>query len=113
MRKLALLLLLVCGCGDKKASKHRTEEIKVSRALEQQTEDADLRFTAVAHGYFNGGFENHKREIFIVTDNETGKKYLTITGAGVTELWEETETNVTIDHEGNPHVETETVTVED
>jgi len=49
-------------------------------------EAAPQRFKASTHGYFFGGFNENRREIFIVTDTKTGREYLSITGCGVTEL---------------------------
>ena len=48
------------------------------------------QFSAEFKGEFSGGFQNHVRQIFVLTDGQTGRKYLTITGCGVTELYRET-----------------------
>jgi hypothetical protein len=51
-----------------------------------QVAEAGKRFVAEFHGEFFGGFQNNKRDIFIVRDNQTGQSYLAITGCGVSEL---------------------------
>lgn len=99
------------GCGDRSPAKPRTEQLDVARAIEKQVEEGPLRFTVEANGFFHGGYENHKREIFVITDRRTGKEYLAITGAGVTELWteEETHTRLVPDGQGGVTVQTETI----
>lgn len=104
MKRLMLLLLVfVGGC----LPEEQNEKLPVARAAKNQVEKGPLRFTVEAQGYFEGGYGGHKREIFIVTDRETGKQYLSITGAGVTELW--TETTMKTDSKGNTSLSTETV----
>lgn len=65
------------------------------------------RFKIESHGSFQGGYGNHEREIFILKDIKTNKEYLVITGAGATELWQETTTK--IDANNNPTTETTTI----
>ena len=44
------------------------------------------RFKLKSEGIFQAGYNNHEREIIIVTDTQTKKQYLFITGCGGTEL---------------------------
>jgi uncharacterized protein YcfL len=76
MKKLILLILLsflLISCEG---------EIPVSKT------NTSKRFSVESQGGFNAGYSNHEREILIITDTETGKKYLGITGVGVTEMFQ-------------------------
>lgn len=55
------------------------------------------RFSFEYHGRFEGGYGGHRHDIMVITDTKTGRKYLSITGAGTTELSDEKQgrTNVT------------------
>lgn len=44
------------------------------------------RFKLKSEGIFQAGYNNHEREIIVVTDTQTKKQYLFITGCGGTEL---------------------------
>ncbi len=77
----AILMLALAGCRD-------VEEIEVQSPGEKNT---STRFTAESQGAFKAGYGDHTREILLITDTRTGKKYLAVTGCGVTELWQETE----------------------
>lgn len=65
--------------------------VEVYGVPRQQTEGA--RFVVERHGMFRAGFDNNNREILIITDTETKKKYLGITGVGVTEMRTESDGN--------------------
>ena len=62
------------------------DQIGVHRPAEQT---ATKRFTAEYQGKFNAGYGSHERAILVITDTTTGRKYLAITGCGVTELFTE------------------------
>lgn len=69
------------------------------------------RFKVESHGKFESNMR--EREILIITDLDTGKSYLGITGVGISELVTKTETSVTIDAKGHPQVHTTTTTGEE
>lgn len=60
--------------------------VPVANKAAPTPETQPKRFSAEFHGEFFGGFQNHVRQIFILTDNQTGYKYLAVTGCGVSEL---------------------------
>lgn len=66
-------------------------KVNVMDRMELKAEVSSKRFTAEFYGEFNGGFQNHVRQIFIVTDTlaSPSRQYLAITGCGVTELFTE------------------------
>lgn len=66
------------------------------------------RFTVTKHGKFDAGFGNNTREIVIITDTQTKRTYLGVTGVGVTEMRSESTTST--DMEGN--ITTDTTTTE-
>ena len=79
-----------------KAARDRAEavqaearRIEVKNAMMPKPEQVAKPFTAEFRGEFNGGFQNHIRQIFVLTDTETGRKYLTVTGCGTCELSQE------------------------
>jgi hypothetical protein len=39
-------------------------------------------------GEFNAGYNSNLRQVFTLTDQQTGYKYLAITGCGVSELYD-------------------------
>ena len=71
--------LAILGC-DKSAEQSPTpaKAVKV---------DGTPRFLVKSHGTFCAGYCGHEREILIVTDTQTKREYLAITGVGVTELF--------------------------
>jgi hypothetical protein len=44
------------------------------------------RFRVESQGWFEAGHEKNLREILVITDTQTNKQYIGITGVGVTEL---------------------------
>jgi hypothetical protein len=84
----ALLAVGVVSCNEQpeQAPDAKREVFDVPK---QQVEGE--RFTVVSHGRFKAGFENNVREILIITDTQTKRAYLGITGVGVTELRTEKE----------------------
>lgn len=80
MKRLAICLtgLLLAGCDIPQQAEVGPRAIPV--------EDT-TRFNVESHGTFNAGYSSHEREILVITDAHTGKKYIGITGVGVTELW--------------------------
>lgn len=78
---------------------------QVAEAVEQLHDTG--RFAVERHGRFRGGYGDHVREIFIITDKRTRKAYLAITGCGVSEIFEESRTSIDVD--GNFHTTSEAV----
>ena len=64
------------------------ENLKYIKTVDKtiQAEASDKRFSAEFHGEFRGGYDNNIRHIFVITDAQTRKQYLAITGCGTTEL---------------------------
>ena len=77
-----------------------------------ELEPGTPRFKVQSHGKFRAGFDNNVREILLITDLDTGKTYLGITGVGISELRSEshTTTSVVPDGQGGLDVRTETTT---
>ena len=101
-RLLELLFLLACGCG----GAHHAAEVVPHQPKQLMVANDTQRFTVMSYGEFRAGFEGNIREIVIVTDTETGHKYIGITGVGITELRSETETTTSVDAEGNIKADT-------
>ena len=57
---------------------------KVARQL--KVEDGQGRFTVESHGKVCAGYREEPHELLIILDQQTGKKYLGITGVGMVEL---------------------------
>jgi len=74
---IAAFLLVFCGC-------YKPDSPKVT--VRPSAELNSSRFSVVSAGWFEAGNERNLREILVITDNETKKTYLGITGVGVTEL---------------------------
>ena len=70
------------------------------------THEGHSRFQVQSQGSFQAGHDNTRRELLIITDTFTAKKYFGITGVGVTEM--RTESTTTVDAEGNATVTYET-----
>lgn len=64
------------------------ENLKAIQTIDRtvQAEASDKRFSAEFHGEFRGGYNDNIRHIFVITDAQTQKQYLAITGCGTTEL---------------------------
>ncbi len=95
---IAAICLAVTSC----------EPDKFEQPVTAPAEGPHQRFQAELQGRFYAGYGNHQRDIMLITDTSTGKKYLAITGVGVTELWEETHV-----HSDGKHTTTTTETVEE
>lgn len=50
------------------------------------SENKTARFMVTSYGRFKAGHNDNDREIMVVTDSETGQKYLFLTGCGGTEM---------------------------
>lgn len=121
MKPLLILLAIgLAGCEPPeqlparlKAEREAQKPIQIHGEQISETEPGIKRFDIKSHGKFRAGFDNGLREILMITDRKTGKEYLGITGVGITELRHETETKTTvsIDPDGNPHVDSEDTTV--
>ncbi len=87
------ILALVClaGCNEKTTE---PDPVVLNRAIVTDVDSLrkdnvgveTKRFTVEHQLYFTGGYNNNQREVFIVTDTQTGIQYLAITGCGTTEL---------------------------
>jgi hypothetical protein len=75
------VVALLHGC-------EQQENLKAIQTVDKtvQAESANKRFSAEFHGEFRGGYNDHIRHIFVITDAQTRKQYLSITGCGTTEL---------------------------
>uniref|UniRef100_A0A6M3IT57 Uncharacterized protein n=1 Tax=viral metagenome TaxID=1070528 RepID=A0A6M3IT57_9ZZZZ len=71
----AALVLVLCGCIG-------TPKIRVNRSKEERP----TGWIIDSQGVFHAGYGRHDREILIIVSPE-GKKYLAITGCGVTEVF--------------------------
>src|SRR3990172_7825846 len=91
----------VTGCGPEIAPDKHVEVYSVPA---QQIEGA--RFKVETAGKFRAGFENNVREILIISDTATGRKYIGVTGAGGTGPRSETEITTSIDADGNVSTDT-------
>lgn len=80
-----VLAALLAGCDDTPV-----EAVPAPAAVINGGDAHTNRFAVQSFGRFNGGYANHSREIFVITDTKTGAEYLTVTGCGTTELWTET-----------------------
>ena len=89
------VLWLCLSCKDESEAPDKT--VSVFGVPKQQVEGA--RFAVERCGSFQAGYGNNVREILIITDSSTGKKYLAITGTGVTELHTEKSNNNTVTKE--------------
>lgn len=103
MKQLLIIALLLTGCNQSTNSQRDVVQNKVSKAIEARSP----RFICTSYGSFHGGYGDHEREIFIITDSKSGKQYLAVTGTGVAEIF--TETTTTTNSEGELEVETTTV----
>jgi hypothetical protein len=89
-KKMKWFVLLACvaglgigaenGCDNPPPDK----KVAVDNVPAQQVEGA--RFDVEQHGTFRAGHENAVRQIIIVTDKETGQKYLGITDCSLVRL---------------------------
>lgn len=69
---LFLFCLLVAGCKDDQPPPATGSGVP---------NNLSPRFQVVSHGSFDAGEHGYSREVLILTDRETGKEYLVITGA--------------------------------
>lgn len=74
---LGILAAIILGARDIKS-----KQIQVTSPVEVSVG----RFKIESQGSFNAGHNNNKREILLITDSETGKRYLAVTGCGVSEM---------------------------
>jgi hypothetical protein len=86
-----------CEVQTKQAEREARKATPVEVEKVTELEPGKSRFTVESHGKFKAGYDNNVREIVVVTDHESGKHYLGITGVGITELRTEKsgDTNVT------------------
>ena len=89
---LPLLFLFLVGCGDDGVP-------RVEKGIPRPVEKTTTRFTVESQCKFDAGYGDNVREVLIVTDTQTGHRYLAITGCGVTELHKETTGKVTVTRE--------------
>lgn len=84
------LSILLIGCEPNPNEGER----EVYAAPARQAEGGTPRFRVETCGRFKAGYENAEREILIITDTYSERKYLGITGVGITELQQEVKTDV-------------------
>lgn len=80
MKKLLLVLsiFVLCGCEKGNINVQKNENVTV--------EVNNQRFSVKSYGKFNAGHNDNIREICIITDSQTKKEYIAVTGCGVTEM---------------------------
>ncbi len=107
--KILILMFMVFlfGCSGGEGKRNSSVEKKPDKAKPLSVENDTQRFTVTSFGKFNAGYDNHVREMLVIKDNKTGKSYFTVTGCGVTEIFEETSTSVDIN--GNVTQDSNTV----
>lgn len=106
MNRFVILLaaLALCGC---EPDAYQAQVVAPAEGPRPE------RFRIELQGRFNAGFDNHRRDILILTDTTNGHKYLGITGVGITELWTEDTTTTAVQADGNVTTTTSTETVEE
>jgi len=89
MKKLILITpLLFIGCNPQpRLDVDRSPPVENPKPTVPVPVVSD-RFNLKSEGIFQAGYNNHEREIIIVTDMQTKKQYLFITGCGGTELYQ-------------------------
>lgn len=90
---LLFLIVLVClmSCNEK-----NEYEMEVKRVA--PVEKPTTKWKVEGQGFFNAGYQSNPREILIIT-SPAGKKYLAITGCGVTEIHDEQDGDDTVRRE--------------
>lgn len=90
MRKIicvvAIIVLMgLLGCGEIEKSDNYIPVLPPT-SKKVEAEIINSRFTIRSFGKFKAGYNDNEREILIITDTETKKEYLSITGCGTTEV---------------------------
>lgn len=78
MRKLVIVAVFLAGCGQE-------DPYQIENTVAQKVEKPATKWKVEGQGYFKAGLDGNPREILILTDPQ-GRKYLVITGCGVTEI---------------------------
>jgi hypothetical protein len=91
MRKLCLVFFLCAPFILLGGDCDLPEKLPVQKKIAAEKKPSK-RFTLESFGSFDAGYSLNTREILIITDTETKKKYLAITGCGVTEMVDEGKT---------------------
>jgi hypothetical protein len=79
-------MFCVMGSDCDEAQDSSENKISVNRKqtkIVEKPEVTNHRFTVKSCGHFYAGYESNKREILVLTDTETKKEYLVVTGCGV------------------------------
>lgn len=78
-------IMFITGCEvDRRRGSDGSIKI-VNQTQYQPRNITDSRFMVKSFGGFNAGHNDHYREILEITDVVTGKKYIGITGVGISE----------------------------
>lgn len=84
MKYLLLIIpLLLAGC-EPTPSLPVKQNVTVEKPLQDQ-------FTIESFGKFHAGYGDNEREIIVITDTKTGKRYLGITDTGLMKMVEDDE----------------------
>jgi hypothetical protein len=78
-----------CEVNTKQAEIEARKPVPLQVNEVSELEPGKSRFEIQSHGKFNAGYDHGLREILTITDRQTGKQYLGITGVGITELRQE------------------------
>lgn len=82
---LCILGMVLSGCEEGQPA--ATQPAKKDLTLAWRND----RFEVVSYATFEAGYNDNKREILVITDTDTGRQYLAVTGCGTTELHTVTE----------------------